>query len=231
MNLKVITVVSDTDNPGHKELIRSLQYFGYEYDVMIKPFEFGGQMKHIYEWCKSNWGWFLYTDGWDTFALSDKNEIEAAISQPNFPKDVKCIFSAEKNCYPLRETAAIYPKCGTEWQYVNGGGLLCDCEYFVNMYEDGLIDKVHERNDQQWLAEQYIKRHASGEVALDSQCYIFQTIAFENTWDFGRVSEQIEDYKNGWKDRLRLINKHTNSLPVFIHGNAHTPMAKIWRLL
>src|SRR5690349_21277015 len=201
MNFKVLTVVSDTNNDGHRQLIRSLQYFGYEYDIMIKPFQFGGQMKHVYEWCKSNWGWVLYTDGWDTFALSNKEEILSKI-----PEGIKMVFSGEKNCYPLRETAKLYPSCDTEWQYVNGGNFLVQADFFCHMFEDGTHEKVHERNDQQWLAEQYIKRHKDGNVMLDSRCDIFQTIAFENTWDFGRIVQPATEYKNGWKDTLRLVN-------------------------
>lgn len=225
--MKVITVISDTNNKGHSELTRSLKYHGYELDVMIHPFKFGGQMEHVYRWCKSNWGVFLYTDGWDTFALAPPSEV----LQKFEAMGCDLLLSAEKNCYPLRETASLYPKEVSEWRYVNGGGFIGKCETFVELYEDGTHEKVHEQNDQQWLAEEYCRRAADGRVKLDTQCQIFQTIAFENTWDFGRTVEEIETYDNQWKDRLRLVNKHTGSKPVFIHGNAHTPMDKIWKML
>jgi len=225
--MKVITVVSDSQNPGCLELQRSLKHFGFELDILIHPFQFGGQMKHIYEWCKSNWGLFLYTDGWDTFALGSLDEVLKKFEA----LDCDMLISAEKNCYPLRETASLYPLEVSEWRYVNGGGFMGKCETFVEMYEDGLIDTVHERNDQQWLAEQYIKRYSAKRVKLDTQCSIFQTIAFENTWDFGRSVMETPEYINGWKDTVRIYNKHTLQNPVFIHGNAHTPMQKIWKLL
>ncbi len=53
--MKIITIASDANFPGHQQLIRSLQHFNYDYDVMITPFEFGRQMKTIYQWCKANW--------------------------------------------------------------------------------------------------------------------------------------------------------------------------------
>ena len=238
--MKVITVVSEDNNAGCLQLKRSLSHFGYELDTLIHPFQFGGQMKHIYEWCKSNWGDFLYTDGWDTFALAP---VEELITKWEKFKELGCevLLSAEKNCYPLRETADYYPKEKCRWRYVNGGGMMGTCEGFVRMFEDGTLDGTHERNDQQWLAEQYIRskgeypdkfpRKNTTNIWLDTQCEIFQTIAFENDYDFIRMVEPITEYKNGWKDRLRVINNETGSRPIFFHGNAHTPMQKIWNLL
>lgn len=225
--MKVITVVSDEFNPGCEHLKRSLKHHGYELDVLIHPFQFGGQMKHVYEWCKANWGIFLYTDGWDTFALGSPAEVLEKFEKLN----CELLISAEKNCYPLKETASLYPECKTEWKYVNGGGFMGTCEMFCEMYEDGLIDKVHERNDQQWLAEQYCNRYKDGRVKLDTGCEIFQTIAFEGEDDFGRVVVPTETYKEGWKDQLRMVNKKLNSMPVVVHGNAHTRMEKVWQLL
>lgn len=226
--MKVITVVSDTNNDGFNQLKRSLDYFGYTLDVLIHPFQFGGQMKHVYEWCKNNWGTFLYTDGWDTFALAYPDEVLRKYNSLN----CRMLISAEKNCYPVKQTADLYPTkdIETEWKYCNGGGFIGDCEMFVEMYEDGLIDKVHERNDQQWLAEQFINRHNKG-VVLDTGCEIFQTVAFEGEDDFARLAISENKYQHGWKDRLRLLNKKTNSTPCFLHGNAHTPMAKFYKLL
>lgn len=220
--MKVLTVSSDENNKGCLQLKRSLKRFGWQLDHIHASFEFGGQMKHVYEWCKKNWGFFLYTDAWDTFALSDEAEVIEKLPP------CKVFISAEKNCYPIWETRERYPKCRTEYQYVNGGGFIADCEYFAKMYEE---THKHDDNDQQWLAERYIERYASGDVVLDTTCQIFQTIAFENTWDFRRVVVETEEYTNGWKDRLRLLNNNTKSRPVFIHGNAHTPMEKIYKLL
>lgn len=239
--MKVITVISSKDNDGFRQLERSLKHFGYELEVLEHPFEFGGQMKHIYEWCKANWGTFLYTDGWDTFALAPIEELYRKWAKM---QDAGCqmLLSAEKNCYPLRETADYYPKEKCRWRYVNGGGMIGTCEAFVKMYEDGTLDGTHEKNDQQWLAEQYIRskgehpekfpRKNDVNIWLDTECQIFQTIAFENDYDFSRVIEQDDKYNvTGWTDRIRVKNNETGSLPIFHHGNAHTRMAKIYQLL
>jgi hypothetical protein len=225
--VKVITVVSDRNNDGFRQLERSLKYYGYDLDVLLHPFEFGGQMKHVYHWCKNNWGLFLYTDGWDTFALGPASELMEKFNR----MDCDMLISAEKNCYPLRETASLYPECDSQWRYVNGGGFMGKCETFAEMFEDGTHATVFEKNDQQWLAEQYCRRHKDGRVKLDTGCEIFQTIAFEGPNDFGREVSEIPEYDNHWKDQVRLVNKHTGSKPIFIHGNGHTPMDKIYKLL
>lgn len=211
--MKIITVSSNTDNPGHLQLKRSLDHFGYDYHVIIHPFEFGRQMKVIYEWCKANWGWFLYTDAWDTFALG---------KMPQLP-ECQMLISTEKACYPHPEWAARYPANDSPWKYVNGGGFVTTCEYFVKIYEDG--SHQTESNDQAWLAEQFLKRQ--DEIKLDYECRVFQTIAFEAEDDFEYLTNIAP--KNKWEGML--FNKVTHSFPVFIHGNGHTDMKHIYRLL
>jgi len=212
--MKIITCVSDKDNDGHRQLIRSLNHFGYDYDVLVHPFGFGRQMQYVYQWCKANWGWFLYTDGWDTFALAGLEELKSKM-----PEGCNMIISAEKNCYPHADKSVRYPVCDTEWKYVNGGGFMADAEYFWRVYED---THQPDDNDQDWLTEVFL----SGKALLDTCCGIFQTIAFEGQTDFSRVLTSP-----GWDDGVRLRNNKTNSLPIFIHGNAQTPMKKIYQLL
>lgn len=217
MNLKIISVISDRDNEGHRQLIRSLKHYGYDYTAMIHPFSFGGQMQYVYEYAKNNWGWFLYTDGWDTFALAGPDEVISKL-----PEGVSMLISAEKNCYPHAEKSVRYPACETEWKYVNGGGFMADCAYFAKVYEDS-HDATY--NDQDWLTEVFL----AGKAALDTRCEIFQTIAFEGQEDFTRMI--VPSKEEPWKNSLRMRNNKTRSLPIFIHGNAHTPMEKIYKLL
>lgn len=219
MNLKVISVVSDIHNEGCQQLIRSLKHHGYNYDFLVHPFSFGGQMPHVYEYAKNNWGWFLYTDGWDTFALAGPEEVEAKM-----PAEAKMIISAEKNCYPHAEKSVRYPPCETEWKYCNGGGFMAECEYFAKVYTE-----THQegQNDQDWLTEVFL----AGKANLDTDCNIFQTIAFEGPEDFGRRLYHVDHSRNEWNDVLRLFNRKTETCPIFIHGNAHTPLGKVYQLL
>lgn len=217
MSLKIISVISDRDNDGYRQLTRSLNHHKYNHESLVHPFSFGGQMQYIYEYAKNNWGWFLYTDGWDTFALGNQDELEKKLSE-----GVRMLISAEKNCYPHAEKSVRYPACETEWKYCNGGGFLTYCEYFVKLYEES-----HDptSNDQDWLTEVFL----AGKASLDTGCQIFQTIAFEGPEDFSRVL--VPDRGSVWGDSLRLKNNKTGSLPLFMHGNAHTPMTKIYGLL
>jgi hypothetical protein len=226
--MKILTVASDSMHPGCMQLKRSLEYFGYQYHIIQKPFQFGRQMQHVYQWAKSNPGWFLYTDAYDTFALGGLNrvavEFEAltmgVVTEVNPGlKPISMIISTEKACYPIASMASQYPECRTEWKYVNGGGFMADAAYFCEIFEDGTHHK--ETNDQVWLAEQYLKRQ--DRILLNTSCNIFQSIAFEGPDDFS-----TEEVPQGYS---RLINKKTGTHPVFIHGNGHTDMSKIYKLL
>lgn len=212
--MKVITVSSDRNNEGCKELQRSLKYFGYDFEHIDASFKFGGQMQHVYNWCKANWGWFIYTDAWDTFALAEWDD--------KFLPE-KMLISAEKNCYPHKEKASRYPGCETEWKYVNGGGFITTCEYFWKLYEES---HKQDDNDQDWLTEVFL----AGKSQLDTGCNVFQTIAFESDKDFSRRIEPTK-HNGQWPDNVRLYNNFTKSMPLFIHGNAKTKMDKIYRLL
>ncbi len=209
--MKIITIASDANFPGHQQLIRSLNHFNYDYDVMITPFEFGRQMKTIYQWCKANWGCFLYTDAYDTFALAGPDELQNLCVSRIYLPECQMMVSAEKACYPHPEMAARYPATKSDWKYVNGGGFISTCEYFCKLYEDGTHDT--ETNDQVWLAEQFLKRQ--DEIIIDNNCDIFQTIAFEGIADFSYQEK-------------RMINRKTGSKPIFIHGNGHTDMSLIY---
>jgi len=217
MNLKVISVVSDIHNEGCLQLKRSLKHHGYGYDFLVHPFGFGRQMQHVYEYSKANWGWFLYTDGWDTFALGNQQELELKM-----PQGVNMFISAEKNCYPHAEKSIRYPACETEWKYCNGGGFMAECGYFAKVYEES---HEPESNDQDWLTEVFL----AGKASLDTKCDIFQTIAFEGPEDFSRILVPAKG--TVWGDELRMKNNKTGSLPIFIHGNAHTPIEKVYQLL
>jgi hypothetical protein len=67
------------------------------------------------------------------------------------------------------------------------------------------------------LTNQFLKLHNEGWLKLDYVCEIFQTLGFCPDSDF--------DMKG------RFTNTVTKSTPLFIHGNGHTPMGKIYELL
>lgn len=207
----VLTVASDLNNPGLKKLEASLKKFGYEYHVLNAPFRFGGQSPHIYEWAKEQDPglWFLYTDAYDTVAQRKYPDMM-------MPEDskMKMLISVEKACFPHPDLAPKYPPAPAEWKYVNGGGWLTTAGYFRNLFETGCYAKEGQSNDQLWLHHEFLNNQ--DEILLDTQCKIFQSIAFEGSTDFTYG--------------VRLMNNRLLTEAAFIHGNGRTDMSRIYNL-
>jgi len=209
----VLTVASDLNFPGLKKLEASLKRFGYTYQVLNAPFRFGGQMPHIYEWAKAQDPdlEFLYTDAYDTVALGKYPVTGGRLPIINNYKPQMWI-SVEKACFPHPQLAELYPPAPFHWKYVNGGGWMTTAGYFCRLFEDKSYEQ--HQNDQLWLTHEFLQHQH--EIALDTSCRVFQSIAFEAGGDF--------TYGH------RLKNNLTGTEPVFIHGNGRTDMTKIWAL-
>lgn len=209
MKLLVITTCDNKDNQGWHKLEASLQKFGYDYECIVHPFTFGTQLGVVRKWANEYTGdatHILYTDAFDTVALGGLNEVVNKFT--GF--DCKMLISAEKNCYPHPERAADYPYCESAWRFVNGGGWICEIEYFKYLCEkEGLSQHSH---DQVWLMEAYLRNQQ--DIKLDSNCEVFQSIAFSNL--------------DEWEGRRNVV---TNTLPVFWHGNGHTEMNWVYNIV
>jgi len=208
--MKVVSVVDRTNHEGFEHLAKSLAFHKYEHIVLIAPFHFGGQMQHVYNWCKQQpkETRFIYSDGFDTVALWPSDVCELLLDFDEY--DI--LFAAEKGCYPDVGLADKYPETPYEWRYVNGGNFATTCGYFAAMYEESHTNDI---NDQLWLSHCYLRIGKR----LDTACEIFQTIAFEG----------IEDFKY-WSSG-KLLNRKTKTHPIFIHGNGRTDMTKIYELM
>ena len=211
MKIIVVTTCDNPNNQNHLKLLDSLKRFGYEYECVIHPFTFGTQLNVIRTWAENYKGdstHMLYTDAFDTLALAGPDEVMSKM-----PK-CKMLISAEKNCYPHPERAGEYPETASPWKYVNGGGWIAEIEYFKYLCgKEGLNSGSH---DQVWLMEAYLKN--MGEIKLDIECDIFQTIAFSNEDEW-------------FKEDCRFFNIGTKTRPVFFHGNGHTEMDWVYKIL
>lgn len=221
MKLKVITTCDNPNHPGYLKLKSSLDRFGYDHEVIVHPFSFGHQMPVVQKWCNNYKGdctHILYTDAFDTIAFAGPEEVKLKVRDIGSDKTVmngwlagysgyKMIISGEKNCYPHPERAKDYPESNTPWRYVNGGGWLVEIEFFKQLcIKEKLTQQSH---DQLWLMECFLNDQQN--IKVDTQCEIFQTIAFSNKEEW----EETED---------RFRNIGTNTFPVFFHGNGHTEM-------
>lgn len=217
MKLLVITTCDNKDNARWRKLEASLHKFGYDYECIVHPFTFGTQLGVIQKWANEYTGdatHILYTDAFDTLALAGPEEVVS-----KFP-DCKMLISAEKNCYPHPERSVDYPSVESAWKYVNGGGWLVEIEYFKYLCnKEGLNSGSH---DQVWLMDAYLNNRE--EIKLDTNCDIFQTIAFSNVEEWaGEVFMK--------PPCARFRNIALNTYPVFFHGNGHTEMDWVYQIL
>jgi len=207
MKLKIITTSDKVDHAGWHILESSLKKHHYDYEHILKPFSFGHQLPIIRDWCNSYSGdctHVLYTDCFDTVAFSDAEEVIQ-----KFPDFKKMFISAEKACYPHPHRAVEYPHhlSSNPWKYVNGGGWITEIEYFKELCrKENLSADSH---DQVWLMDAYLKNQ--DDIAIDTDCLIFQTIAFSYPTEWEPVDS-------------RFRNIGTKTLPIFFHGNGHTDM-------
>lgn len=244
MKLLVITTCDNKNNTGWLKLEASLKRFEYDYECIVHPFTFGTQLNVIKKWADNYTGdatHILYTDAFDTVALGPLQEVidkfDMAISKTgytaNFPHR-KMLISAEKNCYPHPERAGDYPETTSAWKYVNGGGWIAEIEYFKYLCnKENLNPGSH---DQVWLMEAYL--HNQSEIKLDTQCEIFQSIAFSNLdeWYASKMIGQVGINETNGKiilgeTGIRLTNVVTRTQPIFFHGNGHTEMDWVYKIL
>lgn len=219
MKTKLITAVSNPDHEGLKQLKKSLNRFEYDYHVITNPninWNWAG-LKDIHEWCKSEeakeYTHFLYTDGFDTMALTSMAEVERKYQNMRhvFYGD-QIIFSTEKQCFPRVDWVELHPETTTEWKYLNHGQFIAPIKMFIDLYE-GVFDKSI--TCQEWAMDLYLKKDPA--IGLDLNCDIFQTIAFKSPEDF--------EIRGG-----RIYNTKQNSFPCFAHGNGRTDMAWVYEL-
>jgi len=217
--IKVITTTSNLSKCY--ELRRSLIHHGYDFHFIEHKWEPGGFLGKIhdtYKYLKTLEGYthFLYTDAWDTFAVAGPEEL--AMKMPD-----GLLISTERACYPYPELAPRYPVSDSPWKYVNGGGWCGEIKAFLRLYED--CPPTTEMNDQVWLTNQFLKLHGEGWVKLDYNCHVFQTLGFCKIGDF-EINHVFSD-----DDWYLFKNNEMGSFPLFIHGNGHTPMTEIYKLL
>jgi hypothetical protein len=130
------------------------------------------------------------------------------------------VLSAEKGCYPHPDKAPLYPEVESPFKYVNGGGWFCNAELFCRMVDENPL--TPETVDQVWFTDLYLKHYESKLVKLDTECKVFQTIAFCGDWELEEMEDNGHEY---------IWNFTQASEPTFIHGNGHTPMTRFYELI
>lgn len=213
IDCKLLTMTDDLNHPGLKQFKRSLDEFKWNYEVIKAKYKaFGSKQVAFYNYFKENTElkYAFITDAHDMFVLGYMNE---ALNKVDFDS---ITFNAEKACWPYADWADSYPQVNTKWKYLNGGAAFVNTKRYIQLFEENPIK--HSDNDQVNLARIFLDQKEKYNFKLDTDCTIFQSIAFEHDGDF--------TYNKG-----KLINNYTNTVPNIIHGNGKTNMNKIYNLI
>ena len=213
MKCKLITTASDLQHPGYLNLCKSLDKFGWDYDVLNSTYQaFGTKMVNAYNYAKTTDCTHLFiVDAYDVVVLGSMKEALSKISN----KDA-VLFNAERNAWPYEQWAMLYPDTRSSFKYLNGGMAFVEVERFCRMFEENPIT-VHD-NDQVVLAKTFLTRGGEYDMKLDAGCEVFQTLCSTNWDEFEFLGSRIR-------------NRETNSAPVLFHGNGLHPVDCIIELI
>jgi len=213
MRIKLITTASDLSHPGWLNLKKSLDKFGWDYEVLNTDYvAFGTKMVNAYHFAKNNNYTHLFIiDAYDVIALGTMEEALSRIKNHNC-----LLWNSERNAWPYEQWAMLYPDARSSFKYLNGGMAFVEVERFCRMFEENPIT-VHD-NDQVVLGKTFLTRGAEYDMKLDTRCSIFQTLCSTNWDEFEFLGELVR-------------NKETNTVPVLFHGNGLHPMDKLIELI
>jgi hypothetical protein len=203
--MKVISVVDDRNRA--RELVRSLEYFGWEHEIIQASWRgFGTKLNELYRYLENNEiKDFIFLDGYDTFALATPEEFKSKINSPS-------LISAEINCWPDANRVNEYPLSSHKFNFCNSGSYYMERDLFLHLMREEPIR--NEDDDQRWMTNQVVKRG----LTLDYERNGFQTLC-------GIIEGEDYIISNG-----RMIT-NLGTKPCFIHGNGKANMNFIYELI
>lgn len=212
MKCKLITTVSNPHHPGFIMLQKSLNKFGWDWEVCGTEYSaFGSKMVNAYNYAKQTDCTHLFiVDAYDVVALGT---MEEALSKIEYKEVI--LFNAEKNAWPYEQWGLLYPQVPSLWKYLNGGMAFVSVPLFIKMFEENPI--THSDNDQVNLAATFLTCNKYN-MQLDNDCRVFQTMNSIEADDLKYIGD-------------RVMNIKTKTTPVFFHGNGLHPMDEIWNLI
>lgn len=210
----IVVTYKYSETAGGKEMVESVKRCGHELAILDvsgpHPDEINRKLLDLYRRASTGHENFLYADYADSFV---QREIT------NIPKD-HILYSTEKACYPQTSYAKLHPETDSPWRYLNGGGVCGPIKLMIEYYERYGLCNVGSINGQQYLQERFFQAVKDGfPVKLDTECEIFQTLAFADESEF-------QWGENG--ERQALMNMVTGTIPCVLHGNGLTEMKHIY---
>lgn len=207
--MKVIYISNLPQHPGQEKLTESLVRHGWTPHYIHTEFAgFSTKINTLAQYLRSSGDeYFIMQDAFDTYCLQSPDKLP----QQYVGQDV-VVVSTEKMCWPDAWRAE-YFTASSPWRYPNSGQVYGKTSRFLQLVDAYPVSNDYD--DQRW----YTDRAIAGQVLLDEECNIFQSIAFDIDGDFVYDTE-----------RHLLHNALTGSTPLFAHGNGRTPMDKIYAL-
>ena len=208
--MKVVIISDDRTHPSQILLKRSLWRHGWEFVEITVPWRgLGTKISELAKYLRESGDeYFILQDAYDTYCLLPPSDMPWQYANID-----GVIVSGEKACYPHPEKAHHFT-ASSPWRYPNSGQIYGRSARLLQ-----LVDRYpfpDAENDQIW----YTDRAIAGDVLVDDECNLFQSIAFEEPGDFEYFPHE----------RFRLRNKRTGTFPLFAHGNGKTDMNKIYLL-
>lgn len=211
MTVKPVIVTYDThaDHPGLARLIRSLDKWGWEKEVVIERGwrGFGRRLKAVVERCRTlgdRYTHAIHVDARDVVFVAPPSDFVAP--------PVPLLFATEQALWPpvpglkeLYPPPPSMPFCHAHSQYT------------VDLSRLDLLncDDIPDHKDDQLHAHE-VFLSGNPEVALDYNCVYVQSVAHCHPWQkFFAVEGE------------RVRNLLTGSLPLSLHGNGQTTMTWI----
>lgn len=212
LKVKLITTVSNPNHTGFLMLKKSLEKFGWDWEICgTEYYAFGSKMVNAYNYAKTTDCTHLFiVDAYDVVVLSTMDEALCLL-----PKDA-IVFNSEKNAWPYEQWAMLYPYCDGPWKYLNGGVAFVEVKRFIDMFEENPI--LHTDNDQVILAKTFLTAGDRHNMFLDNTCMAFQTLCGLEASDLSFINNRVK-------------NNIFGTEPIFVHGNGLHPMDDFYELL
>lgn len=219
----LVNVATDATNIGYTNYIHQLHKYGIHYKTLglNKPWK-GGNMEegmgggykiNLLQEELSTWDTntlhstiLLFTDSYDVLINSTENNILNRYydAMTKYNKHNCVLFSAEKDCWPDRTLMCKYPKYNSPYLYLNSGGFIGTAHNIYSLIMDATISNTDD--DQLFFTNLYLTDTLKQRIALDYDCYLFQTL-----------NNSLSDISFHGKYIIRNIV--FNTYPLVIHGN------------
>jgi hypothetical protein len=208
------------DHPGFLKFKRSCKKLGWDMDPRVDscwPGEremWGLFWESFPRYRKEGYTHALRMDAWDTIALGTPNELAAALFYYGNPT---MLVSAEVGCWPGDYRRDEYPPTPHGWRYAHSPvtvDLQLESGKHKLLPEESFKEYKHTGYgaDQKHFADLVIDKRAG--VRHDTNCMVVQSLGHAHPWQnhFDIMGH-------------RLQNKHTGSVPLFLHGNGRCDMS------